>query len=195
MDISNNTKQYILLPILYTFLFFNYANADERIKEFDEEKLEEQILFADPKNIYSDNKSDELIATSSNYDLILEPEEIKKIIDFPSLKESLLINNNKLLSKESLKDLNEYGFIKFNNIDQLFLIDGTIIINFKNFPDLNNFASENDIVFKSSFPSINSASFKIKKITDLEDVVINLKNNSNINSVTIDYRDHRLGKE
>ena len=172
MDISNNTKQYILLPILYTFLFFNYANADERIKEFDEEKLEEQILFADPKNIYSDNKSDELIATSSNYDLILEPEEIKKIIDFPSLKESLLINNNKLLSKESLKDLNEYGFIKFNNIDQLFLIDGTIIINFKNFPDLNNFASENDIVFKSSFPSINSASFKIKKITDLEDVVL-----------------------
>ena len=194
MDISNNTKQYILLPILYTFLFFNYANADERIKEFDEEKLEEQILFADPKNIYSDNKSDELIATSSNYELILEPTEVKRNIDSIALSIRLSTNIG-ILSKETPEKLNEYGLIKFNNNDQLFLIDGTVIINFKDFPDLNIFASENNIILKSSFESIGSASFKVKKLTDLEMLLTDLKNNSNINRATIDYRDHRLSPE
>lgn len=194
MDISNNTKQYILLPILYIFLFFNYVKADERIKEFEDKKLEEQILFSNPKNIYSNNKSDELITASRNYELILDPTEVKRNIDSISLS-NRSSTNIAILSKETPEKLKEYGLIKFNNTDQLFLIDGTVIINFKNFPDLNNFASEKNIVLKSSFESIGSASFKVKKLTDLEALLNDLSNNSNVNRVTIDFKDHRLTPE
>ena len=194
MDTSNNINQYILLPIIGIFLFFNYANANERIKEFDDETLEEQILFSDSKNIYSNNKSDELITASRNYELIIDPTEVKRNIDSISLS-NRSSTNIAILSKETSEKLKEYGLIKFNNADQLFLIDGTVIINFKNFPDLNNFASEKNIVLKSSFESIGSASFKVKKLTDLEALLNDLSNNSNVNRVTIDFKDHRLTPE
>lgn len=194
MDTSNNINQYIVLPIIGLFLFFNNANANERVKEFDDGTLEEKILFSDSKNIYSNNKSDELISASRNYELILDSTEVKSNIDSISLS-NRSSTNIVILSKETPEKLKEYGLIKFNNTDQLFLIDGTVIINFKNFPDLNNFASEKNIVLKSSFESIGSASFKVKKLTDLEALLNDLSNNSNVNRVTIDFKDHRLVPE
>ena len=119
----------------------------------------------------------------ADYSLLTDPE-------MAEIFESFVVE-----TKETLEKLKEYGLIKFNNTDQLFLIDGTVIINFKNFPDLNNFASEKNIVLKSSFESIGSASFKVKKLTDLEALLNDLSNNSNVNRVTIDFKDHRLTPE
>lgn len=194
MGTKNNTKQYILATISCAFIFCNFVYADERIKEFREEQLVEKILLSDPKNIYSNKKSDELIVIPKTYELTLEPEDVKRKLDLLALSNSLSLDKN-IISRENSTKLNQYGLIRFNNIDQEFLIDGTIIINFKNFPDLNNFASENSIVFRSSFKSIGSASFKVKQLTDLEALLNDLKNNSNINRVSIDYKDHRVSKE
>ena len=194
MGTKNNTKQYILATIPCAFIFCNFVNADERIKEFGEEQLVEKILLSDPKNIYLNKKSDELIVIPKTYELTLEPEDVKIKLESLSLGKRLTPDKN-IISKENSTKLNQYGLIRFNNIDQEFLIDGTIIINFKNFPDLNNFAYENNIIFKSSFKSIGSASFKVKQLTDLEALLNDLKNDSNINRVSIDYKDHRISKE
>jgi hypothetical protein len=192
---GTNKKNYQFIFMLFAFQIFTPISAEGQDDTLINNMLPDGILASKPQDIYSDTTREELGRKLPSFDLILGSKEKEEIINQFNYKEDSFFGENSLYSKELSEGINEFAFIRFEDINQPFLIDGTIIINFKNFPNENVFASKYNLVFKSSFISINSASFKVKKLSDLENIIINLQDDTNINRLTIDYKDHRLAQE
>ena len=87
------------------------------------------------------------------------------------------------------------GLIKFANIDTYMIVDGTFIVGFKSYRDPYIFADKHGVEVISAFPVIGSASFRNEDLTTLYDVMDDIGNDTNVNSVTLDYIDPRIGPE
>ena len=95
--------------------------------------------------------------------------------------DSLLENKDKNLS------LGPNEFVEMTGIDQRRkLFNGAIIVEFEQVPDLNWFASQNNVRFISDLSDIKRGVFKIDNLYDVEGIIRSLESNSNVRSVEFD---------
>ena len=95
--------------------------------------------------------------------------------------DSLLENKDKNLS------LGPNEFVEMTGIDQRRkLFNGAIIVEFEQVPDLNWFASQNNVRFISDLSDIKRGVFRIDNLHDIEGIIRSLESNSNVRSVELD---------
>ena len=95
--------------------------------------------------------------------------------------DSLLENKDKNLS------LGPNEFVEMTGIDQRRkLFNGAIIVEFEQVPDLNWFASKNNVRFISDLSDIKRGVFRIDNLHDVEGIIRSLESNSNVRSVELD---------
>ena len=95
--------------------------------------------------------------------------------------DSLLENKDKNLS------LGPNEFVEMTGIDQRRkLFNGAIIVEFEQVPDLNWFASQNNVRFISDLSDIKRGVFRIDNLHDVEGIIRSLESNSNVRSVELD---------
>ena len=95
--------------------------------------------------------------------------------------DSLLENKDKNLS------LGPNEFVEMTGIDQRRkLFNGAIIVEFEQVPDLNWFASQNNVSFISDLSDIKRGVFRIDNLHDVEGIIRSLESNSNVRSVELD---------
>ena len=81
-------------------------------------------------------------------------------------------------------------FIEIKAVDKIRkLFNGSIIVKFNQVPDLYWFASQNNLQFVSDLSDINRGVFKIGNIYDLEEIIRNLQNKVEVQSVELDVID------
>jgi hypothetical protein len=98
--------------------------------------------------------------------------------------ENLSQGNHKKLS------LGPNEFVEVIGIDKSRkLFNGSIIVKFKQVPDLYWFASQNNLQFVSDLSDINRGVFKIGNIYDSEEIIRNLQNKVEVQSVELDVID------
>lgn len=94
------------------------------------------------------------------------------------LSDSNQLSDSKLLS-------NQYFEIVGNDKKRK-LFNGSLIIQFDNKIDLNNFAESNDLILIKNLTDINSGVFKVKNILDVENKINLLIKDNNILSIDLD---------
>jgi hypothetical protein len=98
--------------------------------------------------------------------------------------DNLSQDNNKKLS------LGPNEFVEVIGIDKSRkFFNGSIIVKFNQVPDLYWFASQNNLQFVSDLSDINRGVFKIGNIYDLEEIIRNLQNKVEVQSVELDVID------
>lgn len=168
MVINKNIKGIHLLIGLYVLLGFN-------LDLMSDDKLSSTILNSNINPDKLPNKETDLKDPLKGVNLYLN-----KIVNLDNKEILSQINSNQL----SLQS-NEY--IQIRDIDKrLLLFNGNIIIRFKNMPDLESFASANQIILVTSLSDIGMGVFKVSNIYDLELKIDQIKNNENITSIELD---------
>jgi len=82
--------------------------------------------------------------------------------------------------------LDEGEYFKVTGLDNNeYLFDGSFLIQFKKIPDLNSYASENDLVFLSDLSDINVGIFKNQNIFSLQETLTKLKEDDNIEALQL----------
>jgi len=116
-----------------------------------------------------------------------------QIINESGLKEgeSSLLEQN--LSNIELKP-GEYIRIT-DSRNEAFLFDGSFIVEFREIPNLENFAITNDITFVYSLSDINMGVFKPRNLKDLNSKIQNFEFNENIVSVSLNLVDPKIKPE
>ena len=94
------------------------------------------------------------------------------------------LNFNQIQDKEVLT-LNDGDYIEIreHGIKQLF--NGSILIQFNDFQNLQNFADQNDLIFVNAFSNISVGVFKVPNVLDLEIIINNLQKDSNITAIDL----------
>lgn len=167
-------KGKLIFSALLTFCFQLNLNADE--------------LLAKPLTVNSKVKSIESIENSISPLKGVSINLDKKVNKFN--KE--LANKN--LNNELILQPGEY--IRIKGIDnRLLLFDGSLLIKFDTFPDLQNFALSNELELVSNLSDISVGVFKVKNISALQSKVDFIKENDNVLSITLNTIDPSLKPE
>jgi hypothetical protein len=174
-------KGYIVLLASIFLLSTGYANELEKI----------QVNFLPSedgeRNGAERSDSDPLKGLDVSYD---------KIFSYQNNK-SKEIKNRSIVQSNSLEETNRKNlslgpneFIEIKAVDKIRkLFNGSIIVKFNQVPDLYWFASQNNLQFVSDLSDINRGVFKIGNIYDLEEIIRNLQNKVEVQSVELDVID------
>jgi hypothetical protein len=108
--------------------------------------------------------------------------------------ESIEIENKSTIQSDSLAknkrknlSLGPNEFVEVKGVDKRRkLFNGSIIIEFNQFPDLYWFASQNNLEFISDLSDIKRGVFRIDNLYDVEGIIRSLESNSNVRSVELD---------
>ena len=106
---------------------------------------------------------------------------------------------NKDLKNQNLTNeltLQPGEYIRIKGIDnRLLLFDGSLLIKFDTFPDLQNFALSNELELVSNLSDISVGVFKVKNISELQSKVDFIKEDDNVLSITLNTIDPSLKPE
>ena len=95
------------------------------------------------------------------------------------------LNFNQIQDKEVLT-LNDGDYIEIRGEDGIKrLFNGSILIQFNDFQNLQNFADLNDLILVNDFSDISVGVFKVANVLDLEIIINNLQKDSNILSIDL----------
>jgi len=153
-------------------------------------------VAASPIELVKLNEKNQLSEFESKNSLSKTNFDFSKIVD-GSNKILSLVDLATTANKEiySLADVNNITlgpgeYIRIQGPDKRkLLFNGSIIIKFQSFPDLENFAIQHGIEFKTSLSDINMAVFKINNVLDSELTIDNLKEDANIIAIQLDTKD------
>ena len=168
--------------IIFHFLVFLAFQVDIKAEDLTESnkivigKVENKVDITDfnSKNPLQDVMLDlSLVVNNSN--------KIIKTTEFTKLSNDIL----DLASKnEFILSTDEY--IQIRGVDnRKLLADGSILIQFKVFPNLENYALSNDIELVSNLSDINIGVFKIKNILELKLKIDSLRSDNNIINIDL----------
>ena len=79
--------------------------------------------------------------------------------------------------------------------NEAFLFDGSFIVEFRETPNLENFAIINDMTLVYSLSDINMGVFKPRNLKDLDSKIQNFEFNENIVSVSLNLVDPKIKPE
>ena len=103
---------------------------------------------------------------------------------------------NKDLKNQNLTNeltLQPGEYIQIRGIDnRLLLFDGSILIKFNAFPDLENFATSNELDFVSNLSDISVGVFKINNLSELQFKLDAIKEDDNVLSINLNTIDPSL---
>ena len=175
--------------IIFYFLVFLVFHGDARAEDLSESNkivignLENQtdIMDFNSKNPLQDVVLDLSVVVNNS-------SNIKKTTEFIELPNNIL----DLASKnEFILSTDEY--IQIRGVDnRKLLADGSILIQFKVFPNLENYALSNDIELVSNLSDINIGVFKIKNILELKLKIDSLRSDNNIINIDLNTIDPAL---
>tara|TARA_B100001093_G_C26740185_1_gene976279 strand:- start:54 stop:581 length:528 start_codon:yes stop_codon:yes gene_type:complete len=150
--------------------------------------------------LMSDEELAKLIPIDSKID------SIESIEDFTDPLEGVLFNLDKRVNKFNKKLTNQNlnnelilqpgEYIQIKGIDnRILLFDGSFLIKFNTFPNLQNFAISNELEFVSNLSDINVGVFKVKNISELQLKIDSIKDDNNIISIQLNTIDPALQPE
>ena len=106
---------------------------------------------------------------------------------------------NKKLTNQNVNNeliLQPGEFIQIKGIDnRILLFDGSFLIKFNTFPNLQNFAISNELEFVSNLSDISVGVFKVKNISELQLKIDSIKDDDNIISIQLNTIDPNLQPE
>ena len=148
--------------------------------------------------------ADELLAPPLTVNLKVQP--IESIENSINPLKGVSINLDKRVNKfnKELANRNSNNelilkpgeYIRIKGIDnRLLLFDGSLLIKFDTFPDLQNFALSNELELVSNLSDISVGVFKVKNISELQSKVDFIKENDNVLSITLNTIDPSLKPE
>lgn len=176
MEINSNIlKIKVIFYFILTFSFQVAANPIELVKVNEKNQLSE----LETKNPL----------TNTNFDFTKIVDGSNKIL---SLTELPIVNNKEIynLADERNIILRPGEFIQIQGPDKRkLLFNGSIIIKFQSIPDLENFAIQHGIEFKTSLSDINMAVFKINNVLESKLIIDNIKMDTNIIAIQLDTKD------
>ena len=134
----------------------NLNKFDERLKiKNDNQQLEvNSLVFINPSN---DIKNLSGIISNNNFSYIRD-------IDLNDYKE----------------ESTPFKIINYVNEDNFMISDGSFIISFIDEVDYLSFAQDKNLILISSLPGINSALYKVKEVTEINSLILLLKENANV---------------
>ena len=144
------------------------------------------MLLISSFQIYCDDLIELTVVDQEKQNVLIDLKDPLKGIIFDFTKK--VDSKNNILKTENilLATLNRGEFIQIKGLDsRTLLFDGSLIIQFKTFPDLNNFANTNNIELITNLSDINSGIFKISNIQELELTINKIKLDQNIYSINL----------
>lgn len=103
---------------------------------------------------------------------------------------------NKKLTNQNVDNeltLQPGEYIQIKGIDnRILLFDGSFLIKFNTFPNLQNFAISNELEFVSNLSDISVGVFKVKNISELQFKIDSIKDDDNIISIQLNTIDPNL---
>ena len=107
--------------------------------------------------------------------------------------------SNKQLAKLDLNNeliLQPGEYIQIKGIDnRLLLFDGSFLVKFSTFPNLQSFAFANGLEFVSNLSDINIGVFKVENISELQLKIDSIKDDDNVISIYLNTIDPNLQPE
>jgi hypothetical protein len=138
-----------------------------------------------------------LITIDSKFETIGDSKDPLKGISF-NLNKRVNKSNKELISLNLANELilQPGEYIQIKGIDnRLLLFDGSFLVKFNIFPNLQDFATSNELEFVSNLSDMNVGVFKVKNISELQLKINSLKDNENISSMTLNTIDPSLKAE
>ena len=106
-------------------------------------------------------------------------------LKFEKNLEKLDFNSSRLeIRNELILNSNEYFLIKTID-DQSLAFNGSLLIQFYDLPNLQDYGDMNNLIFIKDLSDVNSAIFKIDNFLDLKIIVDTLKKDINIKSIEL----------
>ena len=106
---------------------------------------------------------------------------------------------NKKLTNQNVNNeliLQPGEYIQIKGIDnRILLFDGSFLIKFNTFPNLQNFAISNELEFVSNLSDISVGVFKVKNISELQLKIDSIKDDDNVISIQLNTIDPNLQPE
>ena len=148
-----------------------------------------------------DLMSDEELAKLISIDSKIK--SIESIEDFIDPLEGVTFNFDKRVNKFNKELINQNlankliiqpgEYIQIKGIDnRLLLFDGSILIKFNTFPNLENFSISNELEFVSNLSDINVGVFKINNLSELQLKIDSIKEDDNVLSIHLNTIDPSL---
>ena len=148
--------------------------------------------------------ADELLAKPLIVNSKAQP--IESIEDFIDPLKGVSFNLDKRVNKLNKKLTNQNvnnelilqpgQYIQIKGIDnRILLFDGSFLIKFNTFPNLQNFAISNELEFVSNLSDISVGVFKVKNISELQLKIDSIKDDDNIISIQLNTIDPNLQPE
>ena len=138
-----------------------------------------------------------LLSIDSKFETIGDSKDPLKGVTFNFNKRVNKIN--KELASENIANeliLQPGEYIQIKGIDnRLLLFDGSFLIKFNTFPNLQNFAISNELELVNNLSDMSVGVFKVKNISELQLKINSLKDNENIISITLNTIDPSLKAE
>lgn len=146
-------------------------------------------LYSDDENILSKN----IISTNTIEDKVLSKKGIDALDPFDgiTLNFNKIVNKfNKEIPKENLNTefifLNKGEYIQLKGIDnKILLFDGSFRIQFRETPNLPDYAMSNGLEFVESLSDINIGIFKSNNLSELPLITSFLKEDDNVISISL----------
>ena len=147
-------------------------------------------------NLMSDEELARLIPDSKT-------KPIESIEDFTDPLKGVSFNFDKRVNKLNKKLTNQNvnnelilqpgEYIQIKGIDnRILLFDGSFLIKFNTFPNLQNFAISNELEFVSNLSDISVGVFKVKNISELQLKIDSIKDDDNVISIQLNTIDPNL---
>ena len=147
-------------------------------------------------NLISDEELARLIPDSKT-------KPIESIEDFTDPLKGVSFNFDKRVNKLNKKLTNQNvnnelilqpgEYIQIKGIDnRILLFDGSFLIKFNTFPNLQNFAISNELEFVSNLSDISVGVFKVKNISELQLKIDSIKDDDNVISIQLNTIDPNL---
>ena len=151
-----------------------------------------------------DLMSDEELAKLITIDSKIK--SIENIEDFTDPLKGVSFNLDKRVNKLNKKLTNQNvnnelilqpgEYIQIKGIDnRILLFDGSILIKFNTFPNLQNFAVSNELELVSNLSDISVGVFKVKNISELQSKVELIREDDNVLSIALNTIDPALQPE
>ena len=138
-----------------------------------------------------------LITIDSKFETIGDSKDPLKGVSF-NLNKRVNKSNKELTSQNLTNELilQPGEYIQIKSIDnRLLLFDGSFLVKFNVFPNLQDFAIRNELEFVSNLSDINAGVFKVKNISELQLKISALKDNQNITSMILNTIDPSVKAE
>ena len=158
------------------------------------------IILCFQLDLVSDDELAKLIPIDSRN------KSIVSIEDFIDPLEGVTFNFDKRVNKFNKELINQNlankliiqpgEYIQIKGIDnRLLLFNGSFLIKFNTFPNLQNFAISNELEFVSNLSDINVGVFKINNLSELQLKIDSIKEDDNVISIQLNTIDPNLQPE